>query len=46
MFTGLLTPLAEGDQVRVTLEFEIAGPLDVVIPVGPVGATGHHGKKR
>jgi copper(I)-binding protein len=38
MFIGPNQPFKEGECVMVTLEFEKAGPLDVQLVVGPVGA--------
>jgi copper(I)-binding protein len=46
MFIGPNQPFKEGECVAVTLNFEKAGPLDVQLVVGPVGASGapegHH----
>ena len=41
MFMGLTSPLREGEEITVTLQFENAGSMDVTVPVGPVGARSH-----
>lgn len=38
MFIGPNQPFKEGECVAVTLNFEKAGPLDVQLVVGPIGA--------
>ncbi|PTM51143.1 DUF1775 domain-containing protein [Phreatobacter oligotrophus] len=38
MFMGLNRPLAEGQSVTVTLEFETAGKIDINLAVGGLGA--------
>ncbi len=38
MFMGLNRPLAEGQTVKVTLEFETAGKVEIDIAVGGLGA--------
>ena len=40
MFTHLAHPLAKGETVKATLEFEHAGPITVEFPVLGAGATG------
>jgi copper(I)-binding protein len=39
MFTGLTRPLAKGDRVKGTLNFEKAGSVDVEFAVEAIGAT-------
>ena len=39
MFTGLTRPLAKGDRVKGTLQFEKAGSVDVEYDVEALGAT-------
>jgi periplasmic copper chaperone A len=39
MLTGLKQPLAKGQKVKGTLEFEKAGKVDVEYAVAPVGAS-------
>lgn len=43
MLLDLKQPIAAGDMVQVTLEFEHAGTVDVELAAGPIGstATGH-----
>ncbi len=41
MLTGLKAPLKEGQSIRLTLQFEKGGALEVDVPVGSVAATGH-----
>lgn len=43
MLLDLKQPIAEGEMIPVTLEFEGAGTIDVELAAGPVGstATGH-----
>lgn len=43
MLLDLKQPIAAGDMVQVTLEFEHAGTIDVELAAGPIGssATGH-----
>ena len=44
MFLGLTRPLAQGDSVTLTLEFEQAGALTLELTVGlPADAPAHHG---
>ena len=47
MFMGLAHPIAEGDEVAVTLTFEKAGTIEVVMPAAAIGtktpAKGHSG---
>lgn len=47
MLMDLQRPLARGDTVPLTLEFEKAGSIEVELAVQPIGATGsedaHHG---
>jgi periplasmic copper chaperone A len=47
MFMDLKQPLKAGDQMKATLRFEKAGPLEVTFSVGTIGAssapTGHAG---
>ena len=38
MFVGLKHPLAEGDSIKVTLDFEKAGKVNVTFPVAGIGA--------
>ena len=40
MFLELKTPFVEGDQVRVSLEFEKAGKMNASFEVGSIGAKG------
>jgi periplasmic copper chaperone A len=40
MFVGLKAPLTQGDTVKVTLQFEKAGEVDVDYPVAAIGAAG------
>jgi periplasmic copper chaperone A len=40
MFTGLKKPLAAGDTLKATLNFEHAGAVPVEFPVRPIGASG------
>jgi copper(I)-binding protein len=40
MLMGLKQPLAQGADVRVTLNFAKAGPVAATLPVGALGATG------
>jgi copper(I)-binding protein len=42
MVVGLKEPLREGQSFPVTLEFEKAGKIDVVVPIEKIGATEHH----
>ena len=42
MFMGLNQPLVEGEAVTVTLTFETAGEIDVVLPVGATAAKMAH----
>ncbi len=44
MLLGLAAPLAEGDDVALTLVFENAGEVLVELPVGDGGGTGGHGE--
>lgn len=44
MFMDLAGPLAEGDTVAVTLTFESAGDVEIVMPVMPRMARGGHGQ--
>ncbi|MEM6666754.1 MAG: copper chaperone PCu(A)C [Pseudomonadota bacterium] len=39
MFMGLTQGLKEGSEITVTLTFERAGAVDIVLPVAPIGAT-------
>lgn len=39
MFMQVDVPFAEGDEVPVTLYFEHAGAVGLVLPVGPIGAS-------
>ena len=39
MFIGVDKPFAEGEMVPVTLTFEHAGSVDLMLPVAPLGAT-------
>ncbi len=41
MFMQVKTPFKEGDSVPVTLTFEKAGTLDIVLPVQAAGPAGH-----
>ena len=43
MLMDLKAPLKEGDLVKLTLQFQKAGPIDVEATVEPVGAMGPHG---
>lgn len=43
MLMDLARPLKEGDLVKLTLEFEKAGKIEVEATVEPVGAMGPHG---
>jgi copper(I)-binding protein len=43
MLTDLKAPLKEGDLVKITLQFEKAGPIELEATVEPIGATGPHG---
>jgi copper(I)-binding protein len=43
MLMGLKTPLKEGDLVKLTLQFEKAGPVEVEASVEAIGAKGPHG---
>ncbi len=45
MFTHLAHPLAKGDSVKATLNFEHAGPVEVEFKVVGVGAMGTGGMK-
>lgn len=40
MFMKVPTPFAEGEPVPVTLTFEKAGSVDIMLMVAPIGATG------
>jgi copper(I)-binding protein len=42
MMVGLKQPLREGQSFLLTLEFERAGKIDVVVPIEKIGATEHH----
>jgi copper(I)-binding protein len=46
MFAHLAHPLAKGDTVKATLNFEHAGPIVVEFPVLGIGASGGGGAKR
>lgn len=46
MFTQLAGPLADGDEVPVTLTFERAGDLEALLDVVPLGAGGPPGMER
>ena len=41
MLLGLKQPLAQGERIPLTLTFEKAGSVDVVVNVEAMGATGH-----
>lgn len=41
MFLGLRQSLGHGDMVRLTLEFQLAGPLDLEVPVDMERAATH-----
>ncbi|MFN7102557.1 MAG: copper chaperone PCu(A)C [Pseudorhizobium sp.] len=41
MFMQVTTPFSEGDTVPVTLTFEKAGEIDLVLPVTAAGSSGH-----
>jgi len=43
MFTHLTHPLTKGESIKVTLDFEHAGPVEVEFPVAGVGASGTGG---
>lgn len=43
MLMDLKAPLKEGDLIKLTLQFEKAGPIEVEATVEPVGAMGPHG---
>lgn len=43
MFVGLNKPLDPGQQVKVTLQFEKAGKVEVQFPVQPIGVQNPHG---
>lgn len=43
MLMELKRPLAEGDLIKITLQFEKAGTIDLETTVEPVGAKGPHG---
>lgn len=43
MLMDLVAPLKEGETVKITLQFERAGPIEVEATVEPVGAMGPHG---
>lgn len=43
MLMDLKGPLAEGDLVKLTLNFERAGPVEIDATVEPIGAMGPHG---
>jgi copper(I)-binding protein len=45
MFTHLTRPLAKGDSVKATLNFEHAGPVEVEFKVMGIGAAGTGGMK-
>ena len=45
MLTGLKTPLVEGKTVAVTLQFERAGKMAVLLDVLAVGAQGPGGQQ-
>lgn len=38
MFMGLNAPLKKGEMVAVTLQFEKAGEIEVMMPIAPIGA--------
>lgn len=40
MFMQVPTPFVEGEEVKVTLEFEKAGTTEIVMKVAPIGAKG------
>ena len=40
MLMGLKNGLKAGESVKVTLDFAKAGPIDVVVPVLPIGSAG------
>jgi hypothetical protein len=40
MFVGLKSPLTQGQTLKVTLEFEKAGKVEVDYPVAAIGAQG------
>lgn len=39
MLKELTAPIAEGDHIPLTLDFERAGPVDVELPAAPLGAS-------
>lgn len=43
MLMDLKAPLVEGDLIKITLQFEKAGKIDLEATVEPVGAKGPHG---
>ncbi len=45
MLVDLKQPLVAGQTVQVTLRFQNAPPLDLVLPIAPVGAPGPHAHK-
>lgn len=39
MFMQVTEPFVEGEMVPVTLTFEVAGEVEIMLPVAPIGAT-------
>lgn len=39
MFMQIIEPFVEGEMVPVTLTFEQAGDVDIMLPVAPIGST-------